>query len=80
MNPVFNWVGSKRSQREMLSRFLPKKFNSIHNTYFEPFGGSGALMLYLEPFNAVFGDIDSNVVRTFKDIKSRCFEVASQLD
>ena len=50
--PFIRWAGAKRRQRRALLSLCPQRFNA----YYEPFLGSGALYLALQPTRAVLND------------------------
>jgi DNA adenine methylase len=43
---------------------MPKKYR----TYYEPFAGGAALFFHLEPKRAVLGDMNDNVINTYRSI------------
>ena len=65
ISPPLKWAGGKRSLLEQIDNFLPKTFN----TYFEPFIGGGALLFYLQPENAVIGDLNENLIDVYKTLQ-----------
>ncbi|KAI8995104.1 S-adenosyl-L-methionine-dependent methyltransferase [Gaertneriomyces semiglobifer] len=77
--PFFNWVGSKRRYCQRLYRFFPKNYDLNSHTYYEPFLGSGALFLALQPKSAVVGNIDMNVTSAFENIRYDLSEVITHL-
>ena len=45
LKPFIKWAGGKQQLLPIIKNKLPKSYNR----YIEPFLGSGALLLYLEP-------------------------------
>lgn len=70
LHPLFNWVGSKRRYCARLAELLPQDYDLDKHTYFEPFLGSGSFLLFLQPFKAIVGDLDKNVISTFSNVKT----------
>ncbi len=65
MHPFFNWVGSKRHYVGRLEKYCPTDFRPNQSTYFEPFLGSGSMLLHLQPSKAIISDIDCVVTQAF---------------
>lgn len=65
--PFLNWVGGKTPIIELLLQNIPKKFKN----YYEPFIGSGKLLLTIEPNQKiVINDINTQLVNTYEVIKN----------
>ena len=66
------WAGGKR----WFVRRENQRFPAEYNRYIEPFLGSGAVFFYLEPQEAILGDINSELINTYiavrDDIESVC--------
>ena len=60
------WVGGKRWLVDTYSELFPRSYNR----YIEPFLGSGAVFFHLRPQNALLGDTNSELIETFRAIKS----------
>jgi DNA adenine methylase len=76
MQPLLRWAGSKRQLVPTLSQFFdPKR----HARYVEPFAGSACVFFSLEPKKAILGDINGELMRTYRDIKYRSKDVISRL-
>jgi DNA adenine methylase len=76
MQPLLRWAGSKRQLVPTLSEF----FNpNRHNRYIEPFAGSACLFFCLKPKKAILGDINGELIRTYRDVKYRCKDVTDRL-
>lgn len=75
VKPFLRWAGSKRKQLPTLSRFWKANFTR----YVEPFMGSACLCFELQPKNALLGDINSDLVRTFLAVRDHPQTVANRL-
>ena len=74
-SPVIRWAGSKRKLLPVLHKCLPPTYN----TYIEPFAGSACLFFSLEPAQAILGDINSELINTYKVLQSKVELVAAKL-
>lgn len=79
LRPFFNRVGSKRQYVKRLSEMCPKSFDSKRHTYFEPFLGTGAMLLYLQPKKAKVADLDSTVIEAFLNMRRSSQSVKAAL-
>lgn len=52
LSPVIKWSGSKRSQAKQITSLFPK-----FRTYYEPFLGSGSVLIQAHPTEAICSDI-----------------------
>ena len=73
--PFLRWAGSKRKQLPILSQF----WNSDFTRYVEPFMGSACLFFKLQPKNALLGDVNYDLVRTFLAVRDHPQAVANRL-
>lgn len=73
--PIVRWAGSKRKLVPALLRLAPLKFD----TYYEPFVGSACLFVALAPKKAVLGDINSQLISTYRTLKKQVIEVVEML-
>lgn len=64
MKPLLKWVGGKTALLPEIVKRLPKKWK----TYYEPFAGGAALFFHLEPKKAVLGDMNENVINTYRSV------------
>jgi DNA adenine methylase len=76
MQPLLRWAGSKRQLVPTLSEFFDP---DRHERYVEPFAGSACLFFSLNPKKAVLGDINGELIRTYRDVKYRHKGVACRL-
>lgn len=60
-----NYPGNKSRLLKQLLPLVPSEYN----VYFEPFVGSGAMFLALEPEKAVISDINKDVINVWKAVK-----------
>lgn len=74
--PFLRWAGSKRQLIPTLSEFFDAK---KHSRYIEPFAGSACLFFSIGPKKAILGDINGELIRTYRDVKYRCNEVTDRL-
>jgi DNA adenine methylase len=76
MKPLLRWAGSKRQLVPTLSKF----FDPVrHRRYVEPFAGSACLFFSLKPKKAILGDINGELIRTYRDVKYRNKDVSNRL-
>jgi DNA adenine methylase len=73
--PLLRWAGSKRKLLPELMRHVPEAFER----YVEPFAGSGCLFFSLRPRKAVLGDINSELIETYRTIAKHPKLVARSL-
>jgi len=65
MKPIIRWAGSKRQLLPSLRRLTPDKFNR----YVEPFCGSACFFFDLEPSSAILGDLNPELIMTYKALQ-----------
>jgi len=73
--PFLRWAGSKR-------RLLPtlrKYWKSSHQRYLEPFAGSACLFFDLNPPKAILGDLNSDLIEMYIEVKYRLDAVMKEL-
>jgi DNA adenine methylase len=73
--PFLRWAGSKRQIVPTLARF----WNGNFRRYVEPFAGSACLFFHLAPRVALIGDINTELLATYRCVKYRHAEVARVL-
>ena len=66
LKPIIKWQGGKTQLLPELAARLPKNYN----TYFEPFAGGLALLLYLQPEHAIVNDYNSELINLYKVVQS----------
>jgi DNA adenine methylase len=75
MKPLLRWAGSKRKLLPLLSTYWDGGFRR----YVEPFAGSACLFFHLRPRRAVIGDINLELIATYRTVKSRPHDVVVAL-
>lgn len=63
--PFVKWVGGKRQLLEQLESRMP----DTYNRYYEPFIGGGALLLDVQPKNAVINDTNGQLLNVYRQLK-----------
>jgi DNA adenine methylase len=75
IKPFLRWAGSKRQLLPVLSSYWSDDFEG----YLEPFLGSGSLFFHLHPKRAILGDINSDLIATYEQVKDNLEEVLCEL-
>ena len=75
MKPVIKWVGGKSQLTQKIREMLPDKFE----TYYEPFLGGAAVLLDLNPTNAVVNDINPELINMYIQVRDNVEEVINHL-
>jgi DNA adenine methylase len=75
LKPFLKWAGGKRQLLPILKHHLPPGFH----TYYEPFIGAGALMLALQPRQAVISDLNQDLIACYRVIQKHPEELLLQL-
>jgi DNA adenine methylase len=73
--PFLRWAGSKRRLLPVLQNFWTAK----HKRYVEPFAGSACLFFAIKPPRAVLGDLNSELIATYIEVKYRISAVLDEL-
>ena len=73
--PFLRWAGSKKKLLPELQKF----YNLAMGTYIEPFVGSGQLFFKLPINDAVLGDTNFDLIRTYENIRERPIDVYNEL-
>lgn len=73
--PFLRWAGSKRRLLPILQKFWTNK----HTRYVEPFAGSACLFFALKPPKAILGDLNAELVATYREVKYRLTAVLKDL-
>lgn len=66
IGPFLKWAGGKK---QLLAR-LEERMPSEYNRYFEPFIGGGALLLDVQPANAVINDVNKQLLNVYRHLKA----------
>ncbi len=73
--PLLRWAGSKKKLLPILSTY----WNQSFTRYVEPFAGSACLFFALQPKRAVIGDMNADLVATYKTVRSHSHDLAKKL-
>lgn len=73
--PFLKWAGGKTQILKELVKYIPKKYNK----YIEPFIGGGALFFYLEPVEAIIGDLNEDLIICYEVIRDNVEELINIL-
>jgi DNA adenine methylase len=73
--PFLRWAGSKRRVIPVLRSYWTKE----HRRYLEPFAGSACLFFSLKPPRAILGDLNSELIATYLEVKYRVAGVIEHL-
>lgn len=73
--PFLRWAGSKRILVPALRTYWKKH----HKRYLEPFVGSACLFFALKPPRAILGDVNSDLISTYLEVKYRLNSVLDSL-
>ena len=80
MKPLFIWAGGKNKMLKHYKPFMPKNVN----TYVEPFFGGGAMFIHVvnhyDPKHLVINDVNNDIVRIYKTIKSNFSDFVKLMD
>jgi DNA adenine methylase len=64
--PFLRWAGSKRQHVPFLRQFWSA---AEHKKYIEPFAGSAALFFDIAPSRAVLGDLNGELIQTYRAVR-----------
>jgi len=79
LNPFLRYAGGKSRLVNTLKSYMPKDFDVKTWLYIEPFLGSGALFLDLQPRNADVGDANAALINTWCQIRESREALAARL-
>jgi DNA adenine methylase len=65
--PFLKWAGGKSRLLRQFARLFPARFRR----YYEPFLGSGAVFLHLQPPNACLSDSNPSLIAAYRHIQTR---------
>lgn len=74
-DPFLRWAGSKRRLLDRLADY----WTGAKARYVEPFAGSACLFFRLEPQSALLGDINKELIDTYRIVRSRPFALHRRL-
>jgi DNA adenine methylase len=75
ISPFLRWAGGKQWLTNLISKYL-----KTSNLYFEPFLGGGSLLFSFLPKKAIVGDINQQLVDTYKVVKEYPHELIFELE
>ena len=64
--PFVKWAGGKKQLLDRLEAHMP----ATYGRYYEPFIGSGALLLHLQPERAVINDTNEQLLNGYRQLKT----------
>lgn len=73
--PFLRWAGSKKK----LIRRLSAYFGGTYTRYVEPFAGSACLFFFLQPSKAILGDLNPELIATYRAVKNHLPDVMKEL-
>lgn len=76
MRSFLRWAGSKRQQLPKLRQYWR---GDLHATYIEPFAGSACLFFDLQPQKAVLGDLNWELINSFRAVQRNPRKVLTEL-
>ena len=79
IGPFVKWAGGKKQLIDKLKARIPESYNR----YYEPFIGGGALLLELQPENAVINDVNEQLLNVYRQLKldaEKVIEAVNRLD
>ena len=71
LKTFIKWSGNKSKQLRYILPHIPKDYN----TYIEPFVGSGALLLKLQPNKWVINDINKDIINIWEEIRDNIEDI-----
>ncbi len=75
MKPFIKWAGGKSRFADIIVETLGKNCRD----YYEPFLGSGAVLLKMQPEKAFCSDINAELINLFQVVKSSPYELVNDL-
>lgn len=76
--PFLRWAGGKRWLAKLCAPLLTERIEPTRR-YIEPFLGSGAMYFALAPQRAVLGDINTELIETFRVVRDDVDHLAQKL-
>lgn len=75
ISPFVKWAGGKKQLLDKLEARMPDSYVR----YYEPFIGGGALLLDIQPRNAVINDVNVQLINVYRQLKANADAVISIL-
>ena len=79
MKPIIKWLGGKTQLLQKIHELMPPGFDSNKNMYYEPFLGGAAVLLDINPTQAIVSDINPELINVYQQIKHNVELVISDL-
>jgi len=76
MNPFLKWPGGKRWLAPRIADIIKPH---LKGRYFEPFLGSGAVFFTLLPSKATLGDINEDLINTYRQVMDHPYELINRI-
>lgn len=76
MKPIIKWVGGKTQLLDKIHKLMPLAYKR----YYEPFLGGGAVLLDLNPKEAVAGDTNFELINMYLQVRDRVENVITYLN
>lgn len=76
MKPIIKWVGGKAQLLDKIHKLMPLAYKK----YYEPFLGGGAVLLDLNPKEAVAGDTNFELINMYLQVRDRVENVITYLN
>ena len=74
MKTFISWQGNKTKHIKKFIQYIPE----FEGRYIEPFVGSGAMLLKLEPEKWIINDINKDLINIYKNIKDYPYEIINE--
>lgn len=75
ISPFVKWAGGKKQLLSRLEERMPERYNR----YFEPFIGGGAMLLHIQPQNAVINDVNEQLLNIYRQLKINAENVINEI-
>lgn len=75
ISPFVKWAGGKKQLLDRLEERMPETYGR----YYEPFIGGGALLLDIQPKNAIINDVNEQLLNVYRQLKANAEAVISIL-
>ena len=76
ISPFVKWAGGKKQLLDRLEERMPETYGR----YYEPFIGGGALLLDVQPKNAIVNDVNEQLLNVYRQLKADAEAVISILN
>lgn len=75
ISPFVKWAGGKKQLLKRLEERMPETYSR----YYEPFIGGGALLLDVQPKNAIINDVNEQLLNVYRQLKANAEAVIAIL-